>query len=107
MVGPKPPGEPGVMLANAGRLKALASEIDAQASSLRATKASGAGPFADRSGGDGAGDAQRLQQAADSLEEAAGALKTGAAQVKAAQSAWSAKVKQVAGQLEHEARPRS
>ena len=102
MVGPKPPGNPDLMIENAGRMVSIVSEMESQASAVAGAKVSGSGNVVSLANAGTSADAGKLRAAAGALQAAASSLRTAALTLRDEQKAWEQQVKLQAGRLEHE-----
>src|SRR5688500_4811848 len=104
MCGPKPPGNPDLMIENAGRIVAIVAEMESQGAAVASATVSGSVAAVADASASTASDAARLRAAAGALQAAASSLRSAATKLKAEQDAWERCVKTRAGQLEHEFR---
>ncbi len=104
MCGAKPPGNPDLMIENAGRILSIVAELESQASAVAGAKVAGAGAAVSAANAGTASDAAKLRSAASALQSAGSSLRSAAAKLKTEQDAWERCVKTRAGQLEHEFR---
>lgn len=102
MVGPRPKGDPDLMLENAGRLVALVAELESQATAVGGGKVSGSGNVVSLANQGTTADTGKLRSAASALEAAESSLRSAALTLRDVQKAWADRVKLQEGRLEHE-----